>query len=49
MDISILNVNEYVSYQKLYLDLVPNKPFISALEDALQEFVTFFKGVDAES
>ena len=43
-----LHTNEYVPYQKLYLDLVPNKPLISVLEVALQEFIVFFKGIDVE-
>jgi len=48
MNVLTLNVNEYVSYQRIYLDLVPNKPLIDTLEDALQEFVAFFNGIDAE-
>ena len=48
MDVLILNDNEYVPYQRIYLDLVSNNPLISSLEDALQEFVAFFKGIDAE-
>ena len=44
----ILNANEYVPYQKIYLDLVPNTSLINAFEDALQEFVVFFKGIDVE-
>jgi len=48
MNTVTLSVNEYVPYQKLYLDLVPDTPLINALEDALQGFVVFFKGIDAE-
>lgn len=48
MDMKILNANEYVPYQKIYLDLVPNTSLINAFEDALQEFVVFFKGIDVE-
>jgi len=48
MDISSLNVNEYVPYQKLYLDLVSDTPLINALEGALLEFVVFFNNIDAE-
>lgn len=48
MDVLILNDNEYVPYQRIYLDLVSNNPLISSLEDTLQEFVAFFKGIDTE-
>lgn len=48
MDTATLNINEYVPYQKIYLDLVPDTPLIKALEDTLQEFVVFFKGIDTE-
>lgn len=48
MDMETLNVNEYVPYQRIYLDLVPNKPLMNALEDALQGFILFFKGIDVE-
>jgi len=48
MDISTLNVNEYVPYQKLYLDLVPEMFLVGALEGSLLEFVSFFRGIDAK-
>jgi len=48
MEVLTLNDNEYVPYQRIYLDLVPNKPLVNALEDALQEFVAFFTGIDSE-
>jgi len=47
MDVSTLDVNEYVPYQKLYLNLVPDTSLVIALDDALLEFVSFFKGIDA--
>jgi len=48
MDISELSANEFVPYQKLYLNLVPNTSLITALEISLSEFVAFFKEIDSE-
>jgi len=44
----ILRVEEYVPYQKLYLNLVEDKPVISMLEDSLDEFVAFFNSIEEE-
>lgn len=48
MDSSIFNSNEYIAYQKMYLDLVPDVFLITALDDALLDFVAFFKNIDSE-
>lgn len=44
----ILKVEEYVSYQKMYLNLVQDKSIVTSLEASLSEFVTFFKSLDEE-
>ena len=40
-----LNVNEFVPYQKMYLDLVTDIPVISSLQLSLEEFTVFFETI----
>lgn len=40
-----LNSNEYVPYQKMYLDLVENKPLVASLEASLNDFIAFFEAI----
>lgn len=43
-----LNTNEYVSYQKMYLDLVKEEKVITLLEDSLKEFVVLVDAISDE-
>jgi hypothetical protein len=43
-----LNANEYVLYQKIYLDLVNDEPIIASLEKSFGDFVAFYEGIDIE-
>jgi len=44
----ILKIEEYVPYQKMYLDLVKEGSIVSSLEESMFEFVTFFKSIEEE-
>ena len=41
-----LNSNEYVPYQKMYLDLVLDKPIVSLLLTSLDEFIDFCEAIE---
>lgn len=43
-----LHTNEYVPYQKMYIDLVDNKSIMLGLEASLKEGVVFFNAIDSE-
>ncbi|NQY29225.1 MAG: DinB family protein [Flavobacteriaceae bacterium] len=42
----LLKVEEYVSYQSMYLDLVEDKPIVVSLEGSLHEFISFFNSIE---
>jgi len=42
----ILKVEEYVPYQKMYLDLVEDRSIVALLESSLAEFVAFFNSIE---
>jgi len=42
---SILKVEEYVPYQKMYLDLVSDKLIVDSLESSMSEFIIFFNSI----
>ena len=44
----ILKTEEYVSYQKIYLNLVKDGPIVVLLEKSLLEFIAFFNSIDEE-
>jgi uncharacterized damage-inducible protein DinB len=44
----ILKAEEYVSYQKMYLDLVQDKSIVASLENSLSEFIVFFNSIDED-
>lgn len=43
-----LNTNEYVPYQKMYLDLVKEEKIVTLLEDSLREFVVLVDVISDE-
>jgi len=45
MIVEFLKAEEYVPYQKMYLDLVEDRPIVVSLGESMNEFTTFFSSI----